>query len=304
MFEATEEPDAGSVILRDILRLDGSELIEEIWDKRWQTERSMILRYLSAPSDYPGEIQSGEQSWYRRRTAEDDILSVDQTLAQLFTHMRIASNQYWPARFRLHNKEYVIRVNPSNVNDTSAGGITEHMLYRDDKIQVIERNGRRVIRSILTKGKTVAVLPWRTTKHSIEHLVAVERNPAYIESLEGNGEMCIIGGGAGEEPPKRATLRELHEETGYEVCEDELVSLGGVYVEKDWETYCEIFTVDLTGHQPIEISSWGGRRELDAITKWMSKREIASVKDSLLLAALMKYNAFILEKDIPNEDTK
>lgn len=70
----------------------------------------------------------------------------------------------------------------------------------------------------------------------------------------------MTGGVKPGELPITAAKRELLEETGYEVIESELVSLGCVYPSKQEDTGAYLFAVDVTGKVQYPIRADGSTK--------------------------------------------
>jgi methionyl-tRNA formyltransferase len=108
LFEATEELDAGPIYLKDAIVLEGHELHDELRSKQAHKCIELCLRFLS---ENPKPVsQRGEPSFYRKRTQDDGELDIDKPLRELFNNLRIASNDNYPAFFRIHDHKYVIQV--------------------------------------------------------------------------------------------------------------------------------------------------------------------------------------------------
>jgi methionyl-tRNA formyltransferase len=110
MFEAVEALDAGPVYFRDVIELDGSELIDEIRHKTWLRTEALIRRFLERYPDVSPSPQQGPSSQYRPRTTADDELDPEQPLAALFDHLRIVDNERYPAWFRFRGHRYTLRI--------------------------------------------------------------------------------------------------------------------------------------------------------------------------------------------------
>jgi ADP-ribose pyrophosphatase YjhB (NUDIX family) len=127
-------------------------------------------------------------------------------------------------------------------------------------------------------GRIVAVLPYRVVKVpsraflgeppcpdqrcacrtgvQMEYLVKSEMTPCW--SLD-QVLSAITGGHEGGDIADDA-VREMLEETGYEITRDELVPLGESYASKSADTVYTLFGVDLTG----KTAGRGARRRLAA----------------------------------------
>ncbi len=119
LFEATVELDAGPVIYRDVIDLEGHELIDEIRALQASKTIDLCLRFLSEASPPAAVPQRGEPTRYRRRTPDDSRLDPDKTLHAQFDLLRTVDNERYPAFFDLADHRYRVRIEAmGKVKDT------------------------------------------------------------------------------------------------------------------------------------------------------------------------------------------
>lgn len=112
LFEAVEKFDSGLVYNRDTIDLGGHELIDEIRDKLARRIVEMCLEFIEQcrVSAVEGEPQTGEGSYYRKRTPEDSELDIDKTIREQFNLLRVVDNEQYPAFFDHKGRRYVLRI--------------------------------------------------------------------------------------------------------------------------------------------------------------------------------------------------
>ena len=110
MILAADEADAGDVLLKDEIHLDGTELNDEIRDRLGRKIQDMCLAYLALPEPSTGQPQQGEPSWYPRRRAEDSRLDPGRTIAEQFELLRVVDNDRYPAFFDYRGRRYILRI--------------------------------------------------------------------------------------------------------------------------------------------------------------------------------------------------
>jgi len=110
LFEAEEKVDTGNIFMQKNLKLEGHELLDEIFYKRWLLERSMILNFLDKFPNVKSCKQEGEETIYRRRNFKDDELPINQTLDELFNRFRIVDNDKWPLYFYRKGHKYYLKI--------------------------------------------------------------------------------------------------------------------------------------------------------------------------------------------------
>lgn len=98
MFEASEELDIGDRYIKDVIILDGFELINEIRCKQACKSMQMIERYLSS---YPlmTNKQIGESTFFPKRSAKDRGLDIERSIKEQFDKLRVCDNEQHPAHF-------------------------------------------------------------------------------------------------------------------------------------------------------------------------------------------------------------
>jgi methionyl-tRNA formyltransferase len=110
LIHATADLDAGDILERDVIRLQGHELFADIRRKQAETTLRLMERILTK---YPGiskVSQTGTESKYRRRTRKDDRLDVHQSIADQFNALRIADNKRYPAYFIHNGHTYILKI--------------------------------------------------------------------------------------------------------------------------------------------------------------------------------------------------
>lgn len=114
LFEATEYVDAGNYYLKDKIFLDGSELIDE-WQKKLGNKIvSMCIKYINNYLTLEGRVQSGIETFYKKRKPADSELNINQTIKEQFNLLRIVDNNKYPAFFKLNGVKYKILIYKEN----------------------------------------------------------------------------------------------------------------------------------------------------------------------------------------------
>ena len=112
LFEAEERVDSGTIYLRDVMRFDGTELVEDLRKKQAAYTIRMCLSFVRG---YPGIVskgrdQSGRASYYRKRAPEDSRLDPDKTIREQFNLLRVVDNERYPAYFELDGLRYTLTI--------------------------------------------------------------------------------------------------------------------------------------------------------------------------------------------------
>jgi methionyl-tRNA formyltransferase len=110
LFEATKDADAGGYYLKEKVEFNGTELLPELREKLAERLVQMCLTYTSNYSRMAPVPQTGQESFYPKRTIKDEELDVNKTLAQLFNQLRISDNDKFPAHFWMNGNKYILKI--------------------------------------------------------------------------------------------------------------------------------------------------------------------------------------------------
>ncbi len=99
MFEASTGVDNGDVYMKKTLILSGLELNKELREKQARLTIDMCLEFINNYENYKSPIsQSGEESFYRKRTPKDSEVDIYKTIDEQFKLLRIVDNENYPCR--------------------------------------------------------------------------------------------------------------------------------------------------------------------------------------------------------------
>jgi len=119
LFEAIESIDSGKIYLKDIMKFNGTELIDKLRQVQAETSIRMYLKFIN---DYPdivarGADQQGASTFYPRRRPEDSQLDPDKTIREQFNLLRVVDNKRFPAFFELFGETYIIKIEKKILTD-------------------------------------------------------------------------------------------------------------------------------------------------------------------------------------------
>lgn len=110
LFEVVENADAGPYYIKDVISFKGTELLEEMRQTMAEKILEMCVRFIGNFDSIQAIDQSGEETFYRKRTAADDELDVNKTIEAQFNHLRIADNEKFPLYFRHKDEKYILKI--------------------------------------------------------------------------------------------------------------------------------------------------------------------------------------------------
>jgi methionyl-tRNA formyltransferase len=110
LFEAADRVDSGVVYGRETIQFNGTELIDELREKEAKVIISLALKFVDTFPPHSGEVQSSEESFYRRRKPEDSEIDPTKSIIDNFNALRVADNERYPAFFTHNGCTYVLKI--------------------------------------------------------------------------------------------------------------------------------------------------------------------------------------------------
>ena len=111
MFEASSGVDDGDIYMQETLHLTGYELNDVLRAKQANFIIDMCIKFINNYENYKNaQEQSGEESFYPKRSAKDSELDINKTIKEQFNLLRIVSNDDYPAFFEIDGHKYIIKI--------------------------------------------------------------------------------------------------------------------------------------------------------------------------------------------------
>lgn len=110
LIEASDPVDSGCILAKSSFRLDGYELYEDIRRRQAAATIDLIEQFLADYPDVKTTEQTGEGSFYRRRSTKDGELDIDKSIREQFNLLRIGNNEDWPSHFYIGGHKYVLKI--------------------------------------------------------------------------------------------------------------------------------------------------------------------------------------------------
>jgi len=118
MFEASSGVDDGDIYMQEILHLTGYELNDILRDKQANFIIDMCIKFMNNYENYESaEKQTGEESFYSKRSAKDSELDVNKTIKEQFNLLRIVDNDGYPAFFEIDGHKYILKIEEAEDED-------------------------------------------------------------------------------------------------------------------------------------------------------------------------------------------
>jgi len=118
LFEAEESIDSGMIYLQNTMKFTGRELVDDLRKIQAKFTFNMCRKFIA---DYPdivnkGRVQSGDATYFARRTPQDSRLDPDRTIREQFNVLRVVDNEHYPAFFELSGERYIIKINKDELS--------------------------------------------------------------------------------------------------------------------------------------------------------------------------------------------
>ena len=111
MFEASSGVDDGDIYMQDTLHLTGYELNDVLRDEQANFIIKMCIKFMNNYENYKNtQKQSGEESFYSKRSVKDSELDINKTIKEQFNLLRIVSNDDYPAFFEIDGHKYILKI--------------------------------------------------------------------------------------------------------------------------------------------------------------------------------------------------
>ena len=118
MFEASSGVDDGDIYMKKTLHLTGYELNDVLRDKQANLIIDMCVKFMNNYENYKSpQEQSGEESFYSKRSAKDSGLDINKTIKEQFNLLRIVSNDDYPAFFEIDGHKYILKIEEAQDED-------------------------------------------------------------------------------------------------------------------------------------------------------------------------------------------
>lgn len=110
LIEAAAQVDAGNIIYKDWINLQGTELVDDLRALIGGKTVDLAQRFLNEREAPDGKAQEGEPTVYPRRKPADSRLDPEQSIVAQFDLLRITDYAAYPAFFEYRGKRYKLLI--------------------------------------------------------------------------------------------------------------------------------------------------------------------------------------------------
>ena len=110
IYKESKVPDSGLIYFKDKVKLNGSELLDEIREKLASKILDMCLKIIKKINKIKPKKQKGKPSYFRRRKPDDQEIFLKKSLISQINILRTADNDKWPVHFFYKKKKYLLKI--------------------------------------------------------------------------------------------------------------------------------------------------------------------------------------------------
>ena len=110
LFQVVKKVDSGNIFLRTNLKLNGTELYDELRKKQAETILNLIKKFLFKYPLIKSSVQSGKTNYNKRRYPRDNELDINKNIKSQFNLMRVSDNEKFPIFFYHKSVKYILKI--------------------------------------------------------------------------------------------------------------------------------------------------------------------------------------------------
>lgn len=110
LFEAQAGVDSGDIWLKDKIKLQGTELIDEWQNLQGEKTIELCIKFVEEYKTLKPQKQQGKEFFYKRRTPKDSELDINKTIKEQFNLLRTVDNEKYPAFFEINGEKYILKI--------------------------------------------------------------------------------------------------------------------------------------------------------------------------------------------------
>lgn len=110
LLNAEDALDSGDIWHQKTFPVEPTDLFEEIHAKLFDVELDLMSWALDNCESAVPRQQSGEPSFYKKRSPADSRIDPEKPLSDYFNLLRIVDPDRYPAYFEMHGQKYVVRI--------------------------------------------------------------------------------------------------------------------------------------------------------------------------------------------------
>ena len=110
LIEADKKVDSGKIFFKNKIKLDGTELNNEIRFKQSEEILKIIKKFLIKYPKVKSYNQMGKATYNKRRIPSDSELNIYKNIKSQFNLLRVNDNEKYPSFFKYKGKKYILKI--------------------------------------------------------------------------------------------------------------------------------------------------------------------------------------------------
>ncbi len=102
--------DSGDIILQKKIKLNGSELSNELREMQALETINILKKFLKNYPLIKFKKQIGKSNFNKRRTKKDSEININKSIKSQFNLLRVCDNEKYPAFFKYRKNKYLIKI--------------------------------------------------------------------------------------------------------------------------------------------------------------------------------------------------
>lgn len=110
LIKASERVDSGDICFKTKIKLDGTELYEELRKKQALEINRIIKKFLTIYPKVTFKKQKGRGSYNKKRGIIDSKIDIEKSVKSQFNLLRVCDNENFPSYFYYKKKKYILKI--------------------------------------------------------------------------------------------------------------------------------------------------------------------------------------------------
>ena len=123
LLEAADKVDSGDVWAKHDMYFEGHETFAELFEKLFDVEIALMDFAVANYGSIEPRPQPEGGSYYRRRTPEDGVVSVEHRLMEIFDLLRVSDPERYPVQFAFRGHRYALRMEKLGAAERSGSDV-------------------------------------------------------------------------------------------------------------------------------------------------------------------------------------
>ena len=113
LIEAKDSVDSGKIYSQTEIKLNGSELVDQIRKKQAAATFKLCNGFIIGfpETEKKSRKQKGTPTYFKKRTPKNSELDISKTIASQFNLLRVCDNERYPAWFKYKGKKFSLHIN-------------------------------------------------------------------------------------------------------------------------------------------------------------------------------------------------